>query len=134
MDGSERDGDEQTHAARSVLGGPLVPCSMRPLTGFFRDGCCNTCAEDVGSHTVCAQMTEAFLAHSRRTGNDLSTPRPERGFPGLRPGDRWCVCAARWLHAYRAGVAAPVILAATNEAALEVVPREALMAHALDMN
>ena len=117
-----------------MLGGPLQPCSMRPLTGFFRDGCCNTCAEDVGSHTVCAQMTESFLGHSMRTGNDLSTPRPEHGFPGLRPGDRWCVCAARWLDAYRAGAAAPVLLAATNEAALRIVPREALMAHALDMN
>lgn len=134
MDGTERDGDEQREAERSVLGGPLVPCSLRPLTGFYRDGCCSTGPEDAGSHTVCAQMTVAFLAYSSRTGNDLSTPRPEYGFPGLRPGDRWCVCASRWLDAYRAGVAPPVFLAATNEAALRIVPREALMQHALDLN
>jgi hypothetical protein len=134
MDGSERDDRKQDEAARSVLGGPLQPCSLRPLTGFYRDGCCNTGPEDRGSHTVCAQMTEAFLAHQRRTGNDLSTPVPEYGFPGLKPGDRWCVCASRWLHAYRDGVAAPVILSATHEAALQIVPREALIAHALDLN
>lgn len=121
-------------AARSVLGGPLVPCSLRPLTGFFRDGCCTTGPEDRGSHTVCAQMTEDFLVYSRNAGNDLSTPRPEYGFVGLVPGDRWCLCASRWLDAYRDGMAPPVYLAATNEAALRIVPREALLAHALDLN
>ncbi len=134
MDGSDRDDSKQSEAERSVLGGPLAPCSMRPLTGFYRDGCCSTGSEDRGSHTVCSQMTEAFLAYSQRVGNDLSTPRPEHGFPGLRPGDRWCVCASRWLDAYRAGMAPPVILAATNEAALRIVPREALLAHAIDVN
>lgn len=107
---------------------------MRPLTGFYRDGCCNTGPEDVGSHTVCAQMTDAFLAFSARAGNDLSTPRPEYGFPGLRAGDRWCLCASRWLQAYRAGMAPPVVLSATHEAALLIVPREALLAHAIDVN
>jgi uncharacterized protein len=133
MDG-ERDDRPADEEARSVLGGPLRPCSLRPLTGFYRDGCCTTGPEDVGSHTVCAEMTEVFLAHSKRTGNDLSTPRPEHGFVGLRPGDRWCVCASRWLAAYRAGVAPPVLLAATNEAALRIVPREALLEHAIDLN
>ena len=133
MDG-ERDDRETEEAARSVLGGPLRPCSMRPLTGFFRDGCCSTGPEDVGSHTVCAEMTETFLAFSKRAGNDLSTPRPEHGFVGLRPGDRWCLCASRWLDAYRAGMAPPVVLAATNEAALRIVPREALIEHAIDLN
>jgi uncharacterized protein (DUF2237 family) len=98
------------------------------VTGFYRDGCCATGPEDVGSHTVCAVMTEEFLSFSVRAGNDLSTPRPEWGFPGLRPGDRWCVCAARWLEAFEAGVAAPVVLGATHERALEVVPIEALTA------
>jgi uncharacterized protein (DUF2237 family) len=133
MDG-EDGRDPQREAEVSVLGGPLRPCSLRPLTGFYRDGCCSTGPEDRGSHTVCSQMTEAFLAHSRAVGNDLSTPRPEYGFPGLRPGDRWCVCASRWLAAYRAGVAPPVILASTNEAALRIVPREALYEHAIDLN
>lgn len=119
-----------TRYARNVLGGPLKPCSMEPLTGFFRDGCCHTGEEDAGSHTVCVEVTEAFLAYSRSVGNDLSTPRPEFGFPGLQPGDRWCVCAARWLQACRAGVAAPVVLAATHERALEIVPLELLKAHA----
>jgi uncharacterized protein len=116
--------------ARNVLGGPLRPCSLEPRTGFFRDGCCNTCAEDVGSHTVCVEMTDEFLAFSQAAGNDLSTPRPEFGFPGLRPGDRWCVCAARWLEAWQQGAAAPVSLAATHEAALEIIPLETLRAHA----
>ena len=114
---------------RNVVGGELLPCSVEPVTGFFRDGCCATGPEDVGSHTVCALMTAEFLEFSKLAGNDLSTPRPEWGFAGLQPGDRWCVCAARWLEAYRAGVAAPVILGATHERALEVVPIEALMAH-----
>ena len=125
-----RDGRPQ---ARNVLGGPLLPCSVAPLTGFFRDGCCNTAPEDAGLHTVCAEMTEAFLAFSRQAGNDLSTPRPEYGFAGLRPGDRWCLCAARWEEARRAGVAPPVLLEATHEAALHVTAREHLLAHAIEV-
>jgi len=105
---------------RNVVGGTLLPCSNEPVTGFFRDGCCSTGPEDLGSHTVCAVMT----------GNDLSTPRPEWGFPGLQPDDRWCVCASRWLEAHEAGVAAPVVLGATHERALDVVPIDALIAHA----
>ena len=116
----------------NVVGGALLPCSTAPMTGFYRDGCCSTGSEDVGSHTVCTVMTEEFLAFSKTAGNDLSTPRPEWGFPGLRPGDRWCVCAARWLEAYQAGQAAPVVLGATHALALEVVPIEALTAHALE--
>ncbi len=119
-------------ADRNVLGGVLVPCSLAPRTGFFRDGCCNTGPDDHGLHIVCAEMTAPFLAYSRRQGNDLSTPRPELGFPGLLPGDRWCVCAGRWREAYEAGVAPPVILAATHEEALAVVPLAALREHALD--
>ena len=118
--------------ARSVLGGPLLPCSVAPLTGWFRDGCCNTDARDSGLHVVCCEMTEVFLAFSLRAGNDLSTPRPEYGFPGLKPGDRWCVCAARWEEARRAGVAPPVLLEATHAAALQVCRIEDLRAHALD--
>jgi uncharacterized protein (DUF2237 family) len=114
----------------NVVGGVLLPCSSDPLTGFFRDGCCATGPEDVGSHTVCAVMTEEFLAFSRLAGNDLSTPRPEWGFPGLRPGDRWCVCASRWLEAHRAGCAPPVVLGATHARALEVVPIDTLIARA----
>ena len=116
----------------NVVGGELLPCSLEPLTGFFRDGRCGTSQEDVGSHTVCCVMTEEFLAFSRRAGNDLSTPRPEWGFPGLQPGDRWCVCAARWLEAHRAGAAPPVVLGATHERALEVVPIDALTAFAAE--
>jgi uncharacterized protein (DUF2237 family) len=116
--------------ARNVLGGLLKPCSVDPCTGFFRDGCCNTCEEDVGSHTVCVEMTAEFLAFSQAAGNDLSTPRPEYGFPGLKPGDRWCVCAARWLEAWQNGIPAPVNLSATHEAALEIIPLETLRAHA----
>ena len=117
------------HPDRNVVGGELLPCSTDPLTGFFRDGCCSTGPEDLGSHTVCAVMTEEFLAFSARAGNDLSTPRPDWGFRGLKPGDRWCVCASRWLEAYRAGVAAPVVLGATHERSLEAVPIEALTEH-----
>src|SRR6202012_4899207 len=101
--------------ASNVLGGELKPCSVRPVTGFFRNGCCETSHEDVGMHTVCAVMTAEFLAFSRAAGNDLSTPRPEFGFPGLNPGDRWCVCAARWLEAVELGVSSPVVLAAPHE-------------------
>lgn len=117
-------------SARNVLGGPLVACSYDPLTGFFRDGCCSTGPQDVGSHTVCARVTAEFLAYSGSRGNDLSTPRPEYRFRGLKPGDRWCVCASRWMEAWKAGVAPPVVLEATHEAALRVVPLEALRAHA----
>ena len=111
---------------RNVLGGPLASCCTDPLTGFFRDGLCRTCEEDVGLHVVCARVTADFLAFSRAAGNDLSTPHPEHGFPGLKPGDRWCLCAARWREAFEAGVAPPVVLAATHESALAVVPLELL--------
>jgi uncharacterized protein (DUF2237 family) len=114
----------------NVVGGSLVPCSTEPLTGFYRDGCCATEPEDVGSHTVCAIVTAEFLAFSKQTGNDLSTPRPEWGFAGLAPGDRWCVCADRWLEAYDAGRAPDVVLGATHVRALDVVPIEALTEHA----
>jgi len=113
-------------------GGPVVPCSVAPLTGFFRDGCCNTGPEDRGLHVVCAVMTAAFLAFSRQAGNDLSTPMPAYGFPGLKPGDRWCLCAARWEEARRAGAAPQVLLEATHVAALEVCSLEDLRAHAAD--
>jgi uncharacterized protein (DUF2237 family) len=119
-------------ADRNVLGGPLAPCSTAPRTGYYRDGCCNTGPEDVGLHIVCAQMTERFLAFSRAGGNDLSTPVPESGFPGLNAGDRWCICAGRWREAFDAGVAPPVILEATNEEALAVVRLADLQTHALD--
>jgi uncharacterized protein (DUF2237 family) len=115
----------------NVVGGELLPCSVLPLTGFYRDGCCGTGAEDVGSHTVCAVMTEEFLAFSALAGNDLSTPRPEWGFPGLAAGDRWCVCAARWLEAHRAGVAPPIVLGATHARAVDVIPVELLTALAV---
>ena len=114
----------------NVVGGELLACSETPLTGFFRNGCCSTGPDDVGAHTVCAVMTEEFLAFSRAAGNDLSTPRPEWGFEGLRPGDRWCVCASRWLEAYEAGRAPEVVLGATHVRALDVVPIEALLEHA----
>jgi uncharacterized protein (DUF2237 family) len=117
----------------NVLGGSLEPCSNDPLTGFFRDGCCTTGPEDVGRHTICAVATPEFLAHQRSVGNDLSTPMPAFGFPGLQPGDRWCVVAARWRQAYDAGVAAPVVLASTHEQALEIVPLDILQAHAVDV-
>jgi uncharacterized protein len=118
---------------RNVLGGELEECGKDPLTGFYRDGCCTSGAEDLGSHTVCAVMTAEFLEHQRAVGNDLSTPRPEYRFPGLRPGDRWCVVAARWLQAYHDGAAAPVVLAATNERALDVVDIAMLRQHAVDV-
>jgi uncharacterized protein (DUF2237 family) len=118
---------------RNVLGGPLQPCGTDPLTGFYRTGVCSSGPDDVGSHTVCAVVSAEFLDLQRRLGNDLSTPRPEYGFPGLRPGDRWCVVAVRWLQAYQAGAASGVVLAATNARALEVVPLEALRQHAVDV-
>ena len=119
-------------AERNVLGGPLAPCSTSPRTGFFRDGCCNTGPEDHGLHLICAEVTSAFLDFSRARGNDLSTPRPELGFPGLKPGDRWCLCAGRWREAFDAGRAPPVVLAATHEEALAVIPLDVLRACALD--
>jgi uncharacterized protein len=116
----------------NVNGDPLEVCSLEPLTGFYRDGSCTTGPEDVGSHTVCAVVTTEFLEHQREVGNDLVTPMPQYGFPGLVPGDRWAVCASRWLQSYEAGVAAPVVLRATNIAALDDVPLDALVAHAAD--
>ena len=118
---------------RNVLGGELEPCGSDPVTGFFRDGCCRTSGEDLGSHTVCAVLTAEFLAHQREIGNDLSTPVPMYGFPGLAPGDRWCVTARNWLRAHVDGAAAYVVLASTHERALEIVPLHALREHAVDV-
>ncbi len=118
--------------ATNVLGFDLEPCSMTPLTGFYRDGCCNTGGEDLGVHTVCALMTSEFLEFSAKVGNDLSTPRPELGFQGLLPGDCWCLCAARWKEAYDAGMAPPVKLGSTHRATLEWVSLEELRQHASD--
>lgn len=117
--------------AKNVLGGPLQRCSVSPITGFFRTGCCDTGPEDAGVHTVCALMTAEFLAFTRSRGNDLSTPMPEYGFPGLKPGDRWCLCADRWKEAFDEGVAPPVILAATHAATLRVISIEELQSHAV---
>ncbi|MGY6644044.1 MAG: DUF2237 family protein [Salinarimonas sp.] len=119
--------------SRNVFGEPLATCSIAPMTGFYRDGCCETGPEDVGRHVVCAQVTQEFLDYSRARGNDLVTPRPEFGFPGLRPGDRWCLCALRWREALEAGVAPPVALAATHERALDIIDLQELKAHALDL-
>lgn len=121
-------------ASVNVLGDDLVPCSMDPITGFFRNGCCDTCDEDEGSHTVCAVMTAEFLEFSRAVGNDLSTPVPEFGFSGLKPGDQWCLCAARFLQAYQAGKAPRVSLRSTHRRALEIVPLDALRELALERN
>ncbi len=118
---------------RNVLGGTLEPCGTDPLTGFYRDGSCQTGPEDRGSHTICAVVTQEFLDHQHRIGNDLSTPMPQYRFPGLRPGDRWCVTASNWLRAHHDGVAAPVVLAATHEGALDIVSLEALQEHAVDV-
>jgi uncharacterized protein (DUF2237 family) len=118
---------------QNVLGGELERCGVDPLTGFFRDGDCATGPEDLGSHTICAVMTAEFLTHQRSIGNDLVTPMPEYMFPGLTPGDRWCVTAVNWLRAYYDGVAAPVVLASTHERALEIVPFSALQEHAVDV-
>jgi uncharacterized protein (DUF2237 family) len=112
--------------AKNVLGGDLEPCGFDPVTGFYRDGCCNTGSEDVGLHVVCAQVTAEFLAFSKQQGNDLSTPQPEVGFPGLRPGDRWCLCAPRWAEAFTEGVAPPVVLEATHMATLEWIELDTL--------
>ncbi|MDF2966949.1 MAG: hypothetical protein K0Q93_727 [Nocardioidaceae bacterium] len=118
---------------RNVLGGDLQACGTDPVTGFFRDGCCSTGPEDLGSHTICAVVTAEFLAHQRSIGNDLSTPMPQYRFPGLVPGDRWCVTAANWARAHHDGVAAPVVLASTNEAVLQIVPLEVLRPHSIDV-
>jgi uncharacterized protein (DUF2237 family) len=118
---------------RNVLGGELEPCGTDPLTGFYRTGTCSCGPEDIGVHGVCAVVTEEFLAHQEAVGNDLLTPRPEWGFPGLQPGDRWCVVAVRWLQSYTEGFAAPVVLAATSERVLDVVPLQALREHAVDV-
>ena len=120
-------------AERNVLGDELEPCGTDPVTGFYRDGSCSCGPEDVGLHAVCAVMTTEFLEHQKSVGNDLSTPRPEWRFPGLQPGDRWCVVAARWVQAYQDGVAAPIVLASTNERALEVIPLNVLRQHAVDV-
>ncbi len=126
-----RRADEMLREARNVLGGPLQTCGTDPLTGFYRTGCCETGPDDLGRHVVCAVMTPEFLAFSKLAGNDLSTPNPAAGFPGLRPGDRWCICALRWKEALEAGCAPPVVLEATEEAALEVVSLEELRGHAV---
>ena len=118
---------------RNVLGGDLEPCGTEPMTGFFRDGHCRTGPQDAGSHTICAVVTAEFLAQQRAIGNDLSTPMPQYGFPGLSPGDRWCVTAVNWARAYDDGVAAPVVLASTNQRVLTIVPLEALREHAVDV-
>ncbi|MEE2682021.1 MAG: DUF2237 domain-containing protein [Planctomycetota bacterium] len=117
---------------RNVLGGPLESCSKDPLTGFYRSGCCETGPDDTGRHVICVRVDEAFLAFSRSVGNDLSTPMPQYGFDGLKPGDQWCLCAPRWVQALEAGCAPPVVLKATEASALEVASLEDLTAHALD--
>lgn len=128
-----RDMSERQRPARNVLGGTLQMCSAQPVTGFFRDGCCNTGPSDLGSHTVCAVMTDDFLAYSKNAGNDLSTPMPEYGFPGLKAGDRWCLCAPRWQQAFAAGQPPKVVLTATHEGALEHCELADLKRHAVDL-
>jgi uncharacterized protein (DUF2237 family) len=123
--------DPRRRPPRNVLGGALQPCSLDPVTGFYRNGCCETGPEDRGLHVVCAHVTEAFLSFSAQRGNDLSTPLPDYRFPGLKPGDRWCLCALRWLEAAQAGVAPPVVLSATHEATLALVPKGLLLDHAV---
>jgi len=117
----------------NVLGEPLEECGIDPMTGFYRDGCCTSGPEDVGSHTVCSVMTSEFLAHQQSVGNGLVTPRPELRFPVLKPGDRWCVVAVRWLQAHHAGAAAPVVLASTHARALDTIPLSVLREHAVDV-
>jgi uncharacterized protein len=130
----EAGGGGRGRAGRNVLGGPLALCSDSPMTGFYRDGCCNTGKEDVGSHTVCVVMTAEFLAFSKAQGNDLSTPMPEFQFRGLKPGDRWCLCAPRWQEAFAAGKAPQVVLAATHESALDYAELVDLKRFAIDLN
>jgi hypothetical protein len=127
----QRDNDD---ILGNVLGGPLQTCSDRPLTGFYRDGCCNSGDDDPGAHVVCVKAIAEFLAFSLARGNDLTTPHPELGFPGLKPGDRWCLCGARWVEALEAGAAPRIVLAATHEAMLDYVPLEKLKKYALDLN
>ena len=118
----------------NVFDEPLISCSEDPVTGFYRDGCCNTSDEDIGSHTVCIQVTQEFLEFSRFRGNDLSTPMPDFGFPGLAEGDRWCLCASRWLEAYEQGMAPKVFLTRTHKNALEIIDLDKLKQHAVDIN
>ena len=129
-----KDRRKAAQQALNVLDQPLAPCSLDPVTGFYRDGCCNTGYDDVGIHVVCVRVTREFLEFSRKRGNDLTTPVPAAGFPGLRPGNQWCLCAGRWKEALDAGVAPPVILAATHEEALAVVPLAELKRHAIDLS
>ncbi len=130
----ERQNPKAGEAQRNVFGEPLAPCSTRPLTGFYRTSCCETGAEDLGAHVVCAEMTADFLGFSKRAGNDLVTPVPAFASPGLPPGDRWCLCAARWQEGLDAGVAPRVVLRSTHHRALEVVRLEDLKRHALDLS
>jgi uncharacterized protein len=132
--GMQERSERRRDAQRNVFGDPLASCSEQPLTGFYRTGCCHTGPEDAGLHTVCVEVSSAFLAFSEARGNDLSTPRPEFGFPGLRPGDRWCLCAARWREALEAGMAPRVVLAATHEATLELVALSDLKRYAIDLS
>ena len=127
----KRDSD---NIPKNVLGGALQPCSERPLTGFFRDGCCNTSEEDLGAHVVCVRVTAAFLEFSAARGNDLTTAHPEFGFAGLKPGDRWCLCAMRWVEALKAGIAPQLVLSATHEIMLEYAPLAELKKYAIDLN
>ena len=124
----------QAEQALNVLGQPLAPCGLDPLTGFYRDGCCNTGYDDPGMHVVCVRVTREFLAFSKKAGNDLSTPVPEHGFPGLKAGDQWCLCAGRWKEALDEGMAPPVVLAATHEETLAILPLAQLKRHAVDSN
>ncbi len=133
-DGNGPGGGPGGRPSRNVLGERLEICSLKPMTGFFRNGCCDTSRQDFGNHTVCAVMTAAFLAFSKSAGNDLSTPMPEYGFPGLRPGDRWCLCAPRWTEAMKAGVPPQVVLRATHEGALEHCDLEDLKRYAIDLS
>ncbi len=122
----------ERHDDKNVLGGPLADCSTDPITGWFRDGCCRTDERDRGVHTICIEATAEFLVYSASVGNDLSTPAPQFEFPGLKPGDRWCLCAARWLQAYEEDAAPKVVLSATHQKTLEIVPLDALLDHAID--
>lgn len=124
----------ETEQSVNVFGEPLISCSEQPLTGFYRDGCCNTSEDDLGQHTICVVVTQAFLEYSRFRGNDLSTPIPEFGFPGLKPGDRWCLCASRWLEAHEHEMAPKVYLAATHSRATDIVPLAVLKQYAVDLN
>ena len=126
--------EQEIHESLNVFDEPLLPCSEDPLTGFMRDGCCNTSDQDAGSHTVCVQVNERFLQYSRFAGNDLSTPMPEYGFPGLKPGDSWCLCAPRWLEAHEQNMAPRVYLTRTHKRALETIPLSVLREYAADLN